>query len=154
MADAIRTRVQTVPVGTDLSTAVSNWLVDRYRGDLLGMADVLILLPNNRAVSALTSAFVRSAETGLVLPRMAAIGDLALDEKLGPLLDPLAFDDAPPLPAVDDMQRLLHLAGCVRRHRSDASATEALHLAKQLVQTLDTLDVEEKSLADVDFDHG
>ena len=154
MADAIRTRVQTVPVGTDLSTALSNWLVGRYRGDLLGMADVLILLPNNRAVSALTSAFVRSAETGLVLPRMAAIGDLALDEKLGPLLDPLAFDDAPPLPAVDDMQRLLHLAGCVRRHRSDASATEALHLAKQLVQTLDTLDVEEKSLADVDFDHG
>lgn len=154
MVEPVRTHVKTVPVGTDLSTALSNWLVERYRGDMLGMADVLVLLPNNRAISALTSAFIRSAETGLILPRMVAIGDLALDEKLGPLLDPLSFDDDPPLPAVEDMQRLLHLAGCIRRHRKDASATEALHLAKQLVQTLDTLDVEEKSLGHIDFDHG
>jgi ATP-dependent helicase/nuclease subunit B len=153
MADSIRAKVQTVPAGADLSSALSEWLVDRYRDDGLGLADVVLLLPNNRAISALTAAFVRSADQGLVLPRMVAIGDLALDEKLGPLLDPLAHQGSAPPPAVANMQRLMQLTALVRHERSDASAAEALHLAKQLVQTLDELEVEEKSIRDFDFDH-
>lgn len=153
MADPIRSSVQTVPVGTDLSGALSDWLIEKYRGDQLGLADVTLFLPNNRAVSALTAAFVRSAENGLVLPRMVAIGDLALDEKLGPLLDPLAQDGDAPLPAVSDLERLLKLVALIRQHRSDATAAEALHLAKQLVQALDELEVEEKSIRDIDLDH-
>lgn len=153
MADPVRARVQTVPIGTDLSGALADWLVEKYRGDRLGLADVTLFLPNNRAVSALTAAFVRSAEDGLVLPRMVAIGDLALDEKLGPLLDPLGQEGEAPLPAVSDLERLLKLVALIRQHRSDATAAEALHLAKQLVQALDELEVEEKSIRDIDFDH-
>jgi ATP-dependent helicase/nuclease subunit B len=153
MADAVRANVRTVPVGTDLSGALADWLIEKYQDDRLGLADVLLFLPNNRAVSALTSAFVRSASTGLVLPRMVAIGDLALDEKLGPMLDPLASDGEPVLPAVGEVERLMQLVAQIRRHRSDASAAEALHLGKQLVQVLDELEVEQKSLRDVDFDH-
>lgn len=153
MADPTRAKVQTVPVGTDLSAALSDWLIEEYRGDRLGLADVTLFLPNNRAVSALTTAFVRSAENGLVLPRMVAIGDLALDEKLGPLLDPLAQDGEAPLPAVSDLERLLRLVSLIRQQRSDATAAEALHLAKQLVQALDELEVEEKSIRDIDLDH-
>ncbi|MBP6379710.1 MAG: double-strand break repair protein AddB [Sphingorhabdus sp.] len=153
MAEAIRAKVQTVPVGTDLSGALSDWLVERYRDDLLGLADVTLFLPNNRAVSALTSAFVRSADKGLVLPRMVAIGDLALDEKLGPLLDPFSQDETTPFPAVPDIERLLKLVALIRQERGDASAAEALHLAKQLVQTLNELEVEEKSIHDIELDH-
>lgn len=153
MAEAIRAKVQTVPVGTDLSGALSDWLVERYRDDLLGLADVTLFLPNNRAVSALTSAFVRSADKGLVLPRMVAIGDLALDEKLGPLLDPFSQDETTPFPAVPDLERLLKLVALIRQERGDASAAEALHLAKQLVQTLNELEVEEKSIHDIELDH-
>lgn len=153
MADAIRANVQTVPVGTDLSSALSDSLVAKYRDDRLGLADVLLFLPNNRAISALTAAFVRSADKGLVLPRMVAIGDLALDEKLGPLLDPLAHDGASPLPAVPEIERLMRLVELVRQYRTDASAAEALHLAKQLIQTLDELEIEEKSIRDIKFDH-
>lgn len=153
MAEAIRAKVQTVPVGTDLSGALSDWLVERYRDDRLGLADVTLFLPNNRAVSALTSAFVRSADKGLVLPRMVAIGDLALDEKLGPLLDPFSQDETSPFPAVPDIERLLKLVALIRQERGDASAAEALHLAKQLVQTLNELEVEEKSIHGIELDH-
>jgi ATP-dependent helicase/nuclease subunit B len=153
MADAVRTNVQTVPVGTDLSSALVDWLIAQYHSDRLGLADVLLFLPNNRAVSALTSAFVRSASTGLVLPRMVAIGDLALDEKLGPMLDPLSSDGEPALPAVGEFERLMQLVTMIRQHRPEASAAESLHLGKQLVQVLDELEVEQKSLSDVDFDH-
>lgn len=152
MGEAIRAKVYTVPIGTDLSTALSQWLIERYRDDRLSLADVTLFVPNNRAVSALTAAFVRSAENGLVLPRMVAIGDLALDEKLGPLLDPLVHDEAGPLPSVQDLQRLLSLVSLVRQERKDASAAEALHLARQLVQTLNELEVEEKSIRDIDLD--
>ncbi len=153
MAEAVRAKVQTVPVGTDLASALADWLVARYQDDRLGLADVLLFLPNNRAISALTTAFVRSADKGLVLPRMVAIGDLALDEKLGAMLDPLAHDGAAPLPAVPEMERLMRLVELVRQYRLDASAAEALHLAKQLIHTLDELEVEEKSIRDIDFDH-
>lgn len=153
MTEAVRAKVQTVPVGTDLSGALSDWLVEQYRDDRLGLADATLFLPNNRAVTALTAAFVRSAEKGLVLPHMVAIGDLALDEKLGPLLDPLSHDGEAPLPAVADIQRLMHLVGLIRLRRKEASAAEALHLAKQLVQTLNELEVEEKSIRDIDLDH-
>ncbi len=153
MADRIRAKVQTVPLGTDLSGALADWLVRKYKGDRLGLADVRIFLPNNRAVSALTSAFVRAASSGLVLPSMVAIGDMALDEKLGPILDPLGPEREPVLPAVGDLERLMQLVAQIRRHRPDASAAEALHLGKQLVQLLDELEVEQKSLDAVDFDH-
>ena len=153
MADNIRPKVQTVPVGADLSDALSKWLVGQYRDDRLGLADVTLFLPNNRAVNAMTAAFVRSAEKGLILPRMVAIGDLALDEKLGPMLDPLASDGETTLPAVPDLERLLKLVASIRQLHGHATAAEALHLAKQLVQTLDELEIEEKSIRDIDLDH-
>ena len=41
----------------------------------MALAGGRILLPNNRAVRALTEAFVRGSGNGLVLPRLIAIGD-------------------------------------------------------------------------------
>ena len=153
MTDPVRAKVQTVPVGADLSSALSEWLVEKYRGDRLGLADVVLFLPNNRAISALTAAFVRSSGEGLVLPRMVAIGDLAIDEKLGPMLDPLAGDDDAPLPSVSEIGRLISLAGLIKQRRADAGAAEVLHLARQLVQTLTELEVEEKSIQRIELDH-
>lgn len=154
MAERLRADVRTVPIGTDLSTALAQYLVKEYRDDRLGLAKVLLLLPNNRAVSAMTSAFVREAEQGLMLPRMVAIGDLALDEKLGPVLDPLGGNAIDIAPAVGDLEQLMLLTELVRRRRPDTSAAEALHLARQLGQTLAELEVEEKSIADISVEHG
>src|SRR3546814_4073762 len=53
------------------------------------LARELVLLPNNRSCRALSDAFVRRLGTrGLLLPRMAPIGGLDLDEAVG-----VAFDD-------------------------------------------------------------
>lgn len=153
MAKRARVNIQSVPIGTDVSGALAAHLVERYRDDPLGLADVLLLLPNNRAIGAMTAAFVRSAENGLMLPRMVAVGDLEIDEKLGPIIDPLDIEAETILPSITPVEQLLLYVKLVRRHKSEAGAAEALHLAKQLVQTLSELDIEEKSLKDVEPDH-
>ena len=45
----------------------------------LGLAEGLILLPSNRARSAVQAAFVRAGGNGLLMPRLAVIGDADLD---------------------------------------------------------------------------
>ena len=72
-------------------------LIPRYREDRFGLARLTLLLPSRRTVRTVTEAFVRACEGGLLLPRMAVVGDLDIDETLGPLLDPIgAGADMPP----------------------------------------------------------
>lgn len=92
----------------------------------------------------MTEAFVRIAAPGLLLPRMVAIGDLALDEAVGPILDPLQ-GDAVIWPAINPVKRLLIMAELVVKHRNMAqqvSATEALQLARKLNELIDELEIE------------
>ena len=84
-----------------------------------------ILLPNNRAVRTVTEAFVRASGGGLLLPRLIAIGDPELDERIGGALDPL---DRRRDSARDRSARApLLLARLVRREGE--SAAEAMRLA-------------------------
>ena len=69
-------------------------LVPRYADPELGLARLTLLLPSARAARTVTEAFIRhsgpsTGSGGLLMPRMAVVGDLDLDETLGPLLDPL-----------------------------------------------------------------
>ncbi|SFR96306.1 double-strand break repair protein AddB [Sphingomonas jatrophae] len=135
-----------VPPHRAFADSLAAGLIDRYGGDPLGLARGLVLLPNNRAVRAMQDAFVRRAEGGLLLPRLAAIGDEALDERLGPMLDPL--DDAAPIPpAMEPLARRLILARLVQEAREIAGepvdAGEAARLAADLARTLDQLHGEE-----------
>ncbi|RDV06775.1 double-strand break repair protein AddB [Sphingorhabdus pulchriflava] len=152
MAEHRSPNVFTVPIGTDISSAVALELTGRYRADRMALADILLLLPNNRAIAAMTSAFVRIAEQGLILPRMAAIGDLALDEALGPLLDPLGDGELIP-PAIGDLERQLLLTRLVRNRRPQLSAAEALNLARLLMETVDQLEIEGVPVAKIETDH-
>ncbi len=71
----------------------------RYSEPDFGLARLTLLLPSSRAARTVTEAFIRHVrEThGLLMPRMAVVGDLDLDETLGALLDPLgAGADIPP----------------------------------------------------------
>ena len=88
-------------------------LIPRYAEPRFGLARLTLLLPSRRTVRTLTEAFVRASGTGLLLPRMAVIGDLDLDEALGFLLDPFgAGADIPP--ATDPTTRWLRLAEMLR----------------------------------------
>ena len=137
----------TIPAHRAFADALVAGLMRRYGGTPMGIARGLVLLPNNRAVRAVTDAFVRASGTGLLLPRLVPIGDPDLGEAVGAALDPA--DDAPPPPAIAPMRRRMILARLVSEERARAGqpvdAAEATRLAGDLAHTLDQLLVEEIS---------
>src|SRR5438105_1070431 len=149
---AQRPAVFTIPAHRSFADALAAGLIQRFGKDPLGLARGRILLPNNRAVRAVTEAFVRASGSGLLLPRLIPVGDPELDERIGGALEPIG-DDAPIPPAIDPLERLLTLAELVRGE--NVSSTEALHLAQDLARTLDLLLIEEidaRRLADAAAD--
>src|SRR5256714_9998962 len=110
---AQRPAVFTIPAHRSFADALTAGLIQRFGKDPLGLARGRILLPNNRAVRAVTEAFVRASGNGLLLPRLIPVGDPELDERIGGALEPI--DDGEPIPpAIDPLSRLLALAGLVR----------------------------------------
>jgi ATP-dependent helicase/nuclease subunit B len=152
MSDRRRPSIYNIAAHGGFADALAQGLIDRFAKDAFGLARGLVILPNNRAQRALQEAFVRLSEDGLLLPQMAVIGDLDLDESIGVALDSgeLALD----IPAaVDPMDRLLTLAQLIQKEirlREDAIlAKDALRLAREFASTLDQLNIEEISLADL-----
>ncbi|MCY1170225.1 double-strand break repair protein [compost metagenome] len=117
MVEAKGPRLFTIPAHRAFADALAAGLIRQFGGDDLGLARGLVLLPNNRAKRALTDAFVRASAGGLLLPRMIAIGDPALDEAVGAAFDP-ADDPVPVPPAVAPLQRRMILARLVSEERA------------------------------------
>ena len=103
MAEAAKPNVYSIAAHRGFADALVAGLVPRYADPELGLARLTVLLPSGRAVRTLTEAFVRHSGSGLLMPRMAVVGDLDLDETLGPLLDPLGAAEIPP--AADPTRR-------------------------------------------------
>jgi len=118
-------------------------LIPRYSQGDTGLARLTLLLPSQRAVRTVTEAFVRLSGAGLLLPRMAVVGDLDLDETLGPLLDPLGAG-ADIAPAADPTRRWLRLAGLLRDELGDKAprGPALLRQAFEIGRTMDRLLVE------------
>jgi len=137
--------VFTIPPHRGFADALAAGLMARTGGDPMRLARGIILLPNNRAVRAVTDAFVRRAEGGLLLPRLVTIGDPELGEALGGLLDPADEESVPP--AIEPMARLMILSRLVEQARAAAgepvALAEAVRLAGELARTLDQLLIEE-----------
>ena len=138
MSDPQRVAVYTIASHRSFADALAAGLIARFAKEPLGLARGRVLLPNNRAVRAVTEAFVRASGSGLLLPRLIPVGDPELDERMGGALDSLDEQDLIP-PAVDPTERLLRLASIVRGEGS----AESLRLASDLARTLDALRVEE-----------
>lgn len=138
---ALRPAVYTIPPHRAFADALAAGLIARFgRGDM-GLAQGIVLVPNNRAARAITEAFVRRSGGGLLLPRLVPVGDPELDERIGGALEPLGEGEELP-PAVEPLERLFLLARLVQQHLSDIDAAEALRLAEDLARTLDQLLVE------------
>ena len=108
---AQRPAVFFIPAHRSFADALVAGLLARHGRDPLELASGRILLPNNRAVRAVTEAFVRASGGGLLLPRLIPIGDPELEERIGGALDPIEDEDIPP--AIDPLSRLLTLAAIV-----------------------------------------
>ncbi len=125
-------------------------LIPRYAEGDLGLARLTLLLPSRRAARTVTEAFVRLSGSGLLLPRMVVVGDLDLDETLGPLLDPLGAGAEIP-PAADPVRRWLRLAELVTAIEGPQARRGAalLRQAYELGRTIDRLLVEEVAPEDL-----
>jgi ATP-dependent helicase/nuclease subunit B len=140
-------QVYSIAAHRGFADALVAGLLPRYGDDQFGLARLTLLLPSQRAIRTVTEAFVRLSGTrelrGLLLPRMAAVGDLDIDETLGPLLDPLgAGNDIPP--AVEPTQRWLRLAVLLAEELGDRApkGPALLRQAFDLGRTMDRLLVE------------
>lgn len=154
---AERLNLLTIPAHRAFADALVAGLRRRAGADPLALARATVLLPNNRAVRAVTDAFVRASDGGLLLPRLVALGDPEAGEALGAALDPAGGESI--APAVDPYRRRLTLARLVADERRGAGhpvdAGEAVRLAGELQRTLDQLLVEEvrpERLREIDLD--
>lgn len=140
--------VFSIPVYRSFADALVNGLLAQHGHDRMALARGMILVPNNRAIRAVTDAFVRRAEAGLLLPRIVAIGDLG--EAPAAALDDIE-NDIPP--AVDPLTRQMILARLVQQERAltgqRVGAAEAMRLAAELAGTLDELIAEDRTPADL-----
>ncbi len=137
-----RPAVYTIPPHRAFADALAAGLIARYGREKTGLARGLILLPNNRAARAITDAFVRRSEGGLLLPRLVPVGDPELEERIGGALEPMGEEQTIP-PAIDPTERLMLLARLVQNQAGDVDAGEALRLARDLARTIDQLLIEE-----------
>ncbi len=143
MAEGQGPNVYSIAAHRGFADALVAGLLPRYRDKDLGLARLTLLLPSQRTVRTVTEAFVRLCGEGLLLPRMAVVGDLDLEETLGPLLDPLgAGADIPP--AADPLRRWLRLAQILKDVEGDEARSGAglLRQAYDVGQTMDRLLVE------------
>jgi len=153
MPDPVQTSVYAIGAQRGFADVLASGLLGRFGKDPLGLARVTLLIPNHRAGRAITEALVRHAANGLLLPRMALIGDIDLDESLGALLDPLGEGEIVP-PAVDPLERRFRLAAIIAREGAGRPGAqdpaEALRLAAEYARVLDQLQIEEKTLDQLD----
>ncbi|HEU4499224.1 MAG TPA: PD-(D/E)XK nuclease family protein [Sphingomicrobium sp.] len=132
--------VYSIPAHRSFSDSLVNGLLRAVGRNPANLARGRILLPNSRAIRTVTEAFVRASDGALILPRLIAIGDPDIGERIGGALDPLDLADEV-APAIDPLERQLLLAQLLRS--GDESAAEAMRLALELASTMDQLAIEE-----------
>ena len=154
MAEAATPSVYSIAAHRGFADALVAGLVPRFDDGEFGLANLTLLLPSARAARTVSEAFIRHSgdqgRKGLLMPRMAMVGDLDLDETLGALLDPLGSSDIPP--AVEPTRRWLELAEILKTARDSLgeeplSRSALLRTARELARTFDRLLVEEVSPA-------
>lgn len=144
MSDGATPKVYSIAAHRGFADALVAGLLPRYAEEDVGLARLTLLLPSSRAVRTVTEAFVRLSGQGLLMPRMVAVGDLDLDETLGPLLDPLgAGADLPP--AADLTRRWLRLAQIIQQELGHEApkGNALLGLAFEMGSAMDRLLVED-----------
>lgn len=147
MAERSGPSIYSIAAHRGFADALVAGLVPRYAEEGVGLARLTLLLPSTRAVRTVTEAFIRhfgdSGAQGMLMPRMAVVGDLDLDETLGSLLDPLGAADVPP--AADPTWRWLRLAQILSQTMGDKApkGPALFKLAQETARTMDRLLVED-----------
>ena len=149
MAERQAPQIYSIAAHRGFADALVAGLVPRYSEPDFGLARLTLLLPSRRTMRTVSEAFIRhfgaqEGVKGLLMPRMAVVGDLDLDETLGPLFDPLGTPSAIP-PAVDPLRRWLRLAELIKLEKGTEASRGAglLRLAAEVAAAMDRLLIEE-----------
>lgn len=125
-------------------------LLSEYRDKPLELADVLLLLPNRRAVKAMAEAFVRAqGMSPTLLPKMLPFGDVEEDELFLTGID----SDKELLtlpPSIERNERLLLFTKIIMAKPGDFGLekmplSQACYLAQELANLIDTVNNEDLS---------
>lgn len=151
----------TLPAQTSFVDGLVQGIRARFGDDPLTLSDVLILLPNRRAVRSLRDAFLRQAGgKSMLLPRIEPIGDVDEDELfLSGNLPQATWDKdlgdqnlAPPIPAF--MRQMLLMDIIERwyrgRHETPPESAQCAILAGALGQFLDHVQTEQLTFRDLE----
>lgn len=139
-------RIYNIPPGQSFVDALAAGLLERCGDDPAALTAVTVLLPNRRAVRALTDAFLRlTGGRAMLLPTMRPIGNVDEDELL--LFADTADLDMELPPAAPPLWRLTQLAQLVqhwetRLRGEPALPAQAAKLAAALAQLLDQAQTE------------
>ncbi|MBT7527625.1 MAG: double-strand break repair protein AddB, partial [Rhodospirillales bacterium] len=142
--------IYTIDPGIPFVDALARGIVARIAkedpDDPMALARLIVLVPTRRAVRSLSEAFLRTQPVvPMLLPRMAALGDLDEDEILmSPGLTHM--DDSLP-PVIGGMRRQLKLARLVMEFGTHGwgqtpDAGQAAELALELARFLDQMETE------------
>lgn len=141
-----RPAIYTIPVDRAFADALVAGVIAQHGANRLDLAAGMILLPNNRAITAVRDAFIRHSGGALLLPRLVALGDADLDESVGAALDRIDADEEPLPPAITPMRRRFLLAQMIVAERPGTPVGEAVRLADSLARVIDLLTIEEVPL--------
>lgn len=146
--------IYNIPAHSSFVDQLAAGVMNRYGKDPLKLSEVLILLPNRRAVRSLRDAFLRlGGGKAIILPNMQPIGDVDEDGLImgsGGLYDDLSIK-----PAVPSFERRMILMNIIhgwykkRKKEIPENATCAV-LAEALGQLLDQVQTEEIDFDDLD----
>ena len=136
-------RLFDIPAGAPFLDALARGIRAKLGDDPQTLARATVLLPNRRAVRGLGEAFLAAGDgQALLLPRIAAIGDVDEDELA--LADASAALAAELPPAIDALARRVLLARLVSARGDLApSPAAAFKLAEALGELLDEIQIEE-----------
>lgn len=145
-----RCNLYNVSLSNCFADTVAARLLSEYKDNPLELADVLLLLPNRRAVKSMAEAFVRAQGlTPTLLPKMLPLGDVEEDELFLTGLD----SDCEVLnlpPAIERNERLLLFTKIIMAKPGDFGLekmplSQACYLAQELANLIDTVNNEDLS---------
>ncbi|RED51403.1 double-strand break repair protein AddB [Aestuariispira insulae] len=143
----------TIPADRSFVEALAARLLDETGGDVMALADTLILLPTRRACRSLREAFLRLGQgRALVLPGMQPIGDVDEEELVlaGGSGPETAFIETGLSPAIGGLRRQLLLAQLILKRPNPngelPGPDQAVKLAGELATLLDQVQTELTSL--------
>ncbi len=139
-----------VPLSCDFVNVLAHSFLQKYAQNLTDLADVLFILPSQRAIKELQTAFFeRMGNKTIFLPQMVAIGNIEQEDVFADVFDNEVLIKSL-CPTINKTQRLFSFVKLIQKMMAQqpderVSLKQAFFLANSLAKLTDTVNNEELS---------